>query len=99
MSGGTFDYKQYAIIEIIEKLEQVLEEQGKPNPDYGRYDWEPELLRNDSENVQMVIREGIHALKKAQIFAQRIDWYLAGDDGEESLFKIHAEELEQLENL
>jgi len=99
MSGGTFDYKQYAITEIIEKLEQVLEEQGKPNPDYGRYDWEPELLRNDSENVQMVIREGIHALKKAQIFAQRIDWYLAGDDGEESLFKRLAEELEQLENL
>ena len=27
MSGGTFDYKQYAIIEIIEKLERVLEEQ------------------------------------------------------------------------
>jgi len=99
MSGGTFDYKQYAITEIIEKLEQVLEEQGKPNPDYGRYSWEPKLLRDDSENVQMIIREAIHALKRAHIFAQRIDWYLAGDDGEESLFKRLAEELEQLENL
>ena len=65
-------------IEIIEKLEQVLEEQ------------------DDSENVQMIIREAIHALKRAHIFAHRIDWYLAGDDGEESLYKRLAEELEQL---
>jgi hypothetical protein len=99
MSGGTFNYKQYAIKEIIEELERVLEEEGKPNPNYGRYVWEAELLRNDSENVQMIIREGIHALKRAHIFAQRIDWYLAGDDGEESLFKRLAEELGELENL
>jgi len=78
MSGGTFDYKQYAIIEIIEKLEQVLEEQ------------------NDSENVQMIIQEGIHSLKRAHIFAQRIDWYLAGDDSEEFLFMKLAEELAEL---
>ena len=99
MSGGTFDYKQYAITEIIEELEQVLEEEGKPNPDYDRHTWEPEFLRDDSENVQMIIREGIHALKRAQIFADRIDWYLAGDDGEEQFFKRLTEELGKLENL
>jgi hypothetical protein len=81
MSGGTFDYKQYAIIEIIEKLEQVLEEQ------------------DDSENVQMIIREAIHALKRAHIFAQRIDWYLAADYEAESLYKRLAEDLAELENL
>ena len=78
MSGGTFDYKQYAIIEIIEKLEQVLEEQ------------------DDSENVQMIIREAIHALKRAHIFAHRIDWYLAADYEAESLYKRLAEDLAEL---
>lgn len=99
MSGGTFDYKQRAITEIVENLEQILEDQGKLNPEYGRYDWEPMLSKVYSDNVQIVIREGIHALKRAYIFAQRIDWYLAGDDGEESLFKRLAEELGELENL
>ena len=47
----------------------------------------------------MIIQEGIHSLKRAHIFAQRIDWYLAGDDSEEFLFMKLAEELEQLENL
>jgi len=99
MSGGTFNYKQYAITEIIDKLEEVLDEQGKPNPDYGRYDWETELLRCDSENVQMVIKEAIHTLKRANIFVKCIDWYLAGDNGEDSFFKSLVQELEELENI
>lgn len=77
MSGGTFDYKEFAITEIIEKLEEVLEEQENDH----------------SENVQMIIQEGIRSLKRAHIFAQRIDWYLAGDDSEEFLFMKLAEEL------
>ncbi len=36
-------------------------------------------------------------LRKAEIYAQRIDWYLAGDDGEESFMERLKDELDALE--
>jgi len=36
-------------------------------------------------------------LKVASVYAQRIDWLLSGDDGEESFLKRLKEELGQLE--
>jgi hypothetical protein len=97
MSGGAFNYAQHSIRDIIDKLEQIIEQQNQPNPDYGKDSWEPEFLRKDPEEVQMIIAEGMHALKRAYIFAQRIDWYLSGDDGEESLYRRLHEELNELE--
>ena len=35
-------------------------------------------------------------LKKATIYAQRIDWLVSGDDGEESFLSRLKEDLEQL---
>lgn len=97
MSGGAYNYAQHSILDIIDKLEIVLEQQNQPNPDYGKDIFEPEFLREDPEKVQMIIREGIHSLKKAYVFAQRIDWYLSGDDGEESLYSRLSEELVKIE--
>lgn len=59
MSGGTFDYKQHHIRDIIEEIEERMTE---PYP----------------ENVKFILSEGLHALKRAYIFARRIDWFLAG---------------------
>jgi hypothetical protein len=97
MSGGAFNYAQHSIRDIIDKLDRVMEQQNQLNPDYGKDIWEPEFLREDSLEVQLIIAEGIHALKRAYIFAQRIDWYLSGDDGEESLYRRLLEELNELE--
>lgn len=41
--------------------------------------------------------KGLDYLRKAYIYAQRIDWLLSGDDGEESFHKRLKEELEELE--
>jgi len=98
MSGGAYNYAQHSILDIIDKLEIVLEQQNQPNPDYGKDIWEPEFLAEDPEEVLIIIKEGIHALKRAYIFAQRIDWYLSGDDGKESLYRRLLEELNELEN-
>ena len=37
-------------------------------------------------------------LKKAYVYAQRIDWLLSDDDGEESFHKRLKEELDNLKN-
>lgn len=58
-------------------------------------------LPNKSEFSEKTIAEfkkAVHILKQAEIYAQRIDWLLSGDDGEESFHERLKEELEELEN-
>ena len=43
-----------------------------------------------------IFKEGVKKLKEAAIYAQRIDWYLSGDDGEECLIRRLKEGLEQV---
>ena len=42
------------------------------------------------------MKKGLIALKVAAIYAQRIDWLLSGDDGEESFKRRLKEELDAL---
>lgn len=42
------------------------------------------------------LKKGITILKKAEVYAQRIDWLLSGDDGESEFHKILREDLEKL---
>lgn len=92
MSGGHFNYYQRHIADIIEKLDEVIELNGKPVPektsqfdsDY-YYDYSPETITK--------FKEGLYYLNKAQIFAQRIDWLLSSDDGEDTFHKRLAEDL------
>lgn len=58
---------------------------GKYYPDY-------------TEETINEFRKGVEILKKARIYAQRIDWLLSGDDGEESFHERLNEELEQLKH-
>lgn len=51
----------------------------------------------DEKTVEQ-FRLGIYYLKKAEIYAQRIDWLLSGDDGEESFHKRLKAELQVLDN-
>ena len=44
------------------------------------------------------LKKGLDILRKAYIYAQRIDWLLSGDDGEESFHKRLKEELDNLKN-
>lgn len=104
MSGGHFNHNQSQIRDIYETLEEELKNQGKEKSRdelwmreeyYQRY---PEEKFNPiyREDVQQVFKEGIEALKKAYVYAQRIDWYLSGDDGEDSLIRRLKEDLEKI---
>ena len=105
MSGGHFDYKQYQIDWIIEGIEEHLESMGKERGDvndpyrkefYSEYP-EERTYPVESEEVQERMRHAIRALKIAKIYAQRVDWYLSGDDGEESFLERLDRELDNLD--
>lgn len=85
MSGGHFDYKQYYIDDIADSIERNLENQGYDEDDCY------------TEETIQIMKDAVKALRKAAIYAQRIDWFLSGDDGEETLKKRLAEDLKKLE--
>jgi hypothetical protein len=109
MSGGTFDYNQYKIRYIANDIEQEIAKSGKPKTPrelkdesgwrnrewYKKY---PEDLNHYKypDEVIAEFKNAYEALRKAEIYAQRIDWLLAGDDGEESFLERLKEDMEVL---
>jgi hypothetical protein len=94
MSGGAFDYKQYELNYIADSIEQVIINNGKKreNPD----PWESEYYYEYPEDVIQKFEEAVFFIKIAQVYAQRVDWILSGDDGEESFIKRLDEDLSKL---
>jgi hypothetical protein len=105
MSGGEFNYDQYKLNNIIERIEEILNNQGKDIPrdergfgDDEYYKLYPEESKYPeySERVQDMFRLAILNLKVAFTFAHRIDYFLSSDDGEDSFMKRLSEELENI---
>jgi hypothetical protein len=89
MSGGTFGYSQYSIKEIYETIEYHLEEQGTETEYGGEHPiYEQQVLKH--------LQDAIECLKKAYVYAHRVDWFLAGDDGNENFIRRLNEELNEL---
>ena len=107
MSGGHFDYQQYRINDIADGIEQEVIESGKTIPE-NRWDyWDRQHYKEHPEDAvnydypEPVLRrfeEAVYALKRAAIYAQRVDWLLSGDDGEESFERRLKEELAELDS-
>lgn len=93
MSGGYFDYAQYNISNIIDSIEQVI----LLNDDDTLDDFGQTRGRMYSEKTIQRMKDGIEILKRAQIYAQRIDYLLSDDDGENEFHKRLDEELKQLD--
>ena len=104
MSGGHFEYRQHHIGDIADEIERELNKQGKQkskgelwNNDefYKKY---PEEMHHGtfSPEIQAEFKNAINALKIAEIYAQRIDWFLSGDDGEESFLERLSVELKNI---
>lgn len=51
-----------------------------------------------SDEVINEFRKGLDIIRKAAIYAQRIDWLLSYDDGEEEFLKRLKEELEEYDH-
>ena len=92
MSGGRFDYKQYQITQIIAEIEQaIIDNNAEPRPE-DRF--EP---NNFSEDTLREFNNGIDLLKRAQVYAQRIDWLLSSDDCEETFHERLKKDLSKLD--
>ena len=99
MSGGYFGYRRILVDYIVQDIQKVIDfNEGKVvdywiddtcDPDYREYYYySPETLER--------FREGIKALRVASVYANRIDWLLSDDDGEEEFHKRLAQELSQI---
>ena len=57
----------------------------------------PNLYKYNKETIKE-FKKGLAILKKAYVYAQRIDWLLSADDGEESFHRKLKEDLDNLKN-
>lgn len=108
MSGGRFDYSQYKIREIAEDIESEIYRSGKKKTpeelkddswrgedwykkypeDLKHYEYPPEVIKE--------FKKGVKLLKQAAVYAQRIDWLLSGDDGDETFLERLKEDLKEI---
>jgi hypothetical protein len=104
MSGGTFDYKQYQISNIIDTIERYIERNGRKRQDeelwqsadwYEKYPEDLYYYAYPDEVIEQ-FKIGVQKLKEAQVYAQRIDWLLACDDGEDSFLERLKEDLSKI---
>ena len=103
MSGGAFEYKQYHIKQIAEDIQSELNKQGREKSkeelymmgDYYEKYPEERFEVTYPKEIQDRMNEAVKALEIAHIYAQRVDWYLSGDDGDESFLRRLKEELNQ----
>ena len=99
MSGGAFEYKQWHIEQIADDVEKLIEQNGRKktaeelkDEGWRKNDWYekyPEDLYHYKYPDEVIekFKEGLIILRQAAIYAQRIDWLVAGDDGEESFLE------------
>ena len=94
MSGGHFNYKQYDIGHIADEVEQIIIDNDSTEEDeYGCSKgcrFSPEIIDE--------FKQGLKILRQAQVYVQRIDWLVSGDDGPDSFLKRLQHDLKQLEN-
>lgn len=88
MSGGHFDYEQYKISMIADEIQHVIERNHEKN----EYGWSHDF----SEETIQEFKNAVKCLRQAQIYAQRIDWLISGDDGEDNFHKRLQHELNEL---
>lgn len=106
MSGGTFDYSQRTIELIADDIEQTILEAGRKIPDvlleehqhrYSReIPLEEQYYSSYNRKTMEIMKRAVYILRMAYIYAQRIDWMLSGDDGEDDLVRRLNQELHEL---
>lgn len=88
MSGGHFDYNQDKITEIYNEIENIIKNNNIENEWGYKTDYSEKTLKE--------FRKAIAILKKAEVYAQRIDWLVEGDDGEDNFHERLKEDLKEI---
>jgi hypothetical protein len=90
MSGGHFNYDQYKIGMIADDIQLLIDNNHIQN------EWG--YTTNYSKETIAEFRKAIVLLREAQVYAQRIDWLVSGDDGEDSFHERIKSDLTELGN-
>ena len=92
--GETFIHFKDVYTSDVYEVKSYTYEEYEPDED-GDIPYFPDY----SEETIKEFRKGVDILKKAQVYANRIDWLMSGDDGEESFHKRLKEKLKELEEI
>lgn len=92
--GETFVYFKDVYTGDVYEVKSYTYEEYEPDED-GDIPYFPDY----SEETIKEFRKGIDILKKAQVYAHRIDWLISGDDGEDNFHERLKEELKELEEV
>lgn len=92
MSGGHFDYNQYKIHQFADEVEQLIRindlcEKNEHGETKG-YNFSPDTITE--------FKAGLDILRMGAVYAQRIDWLVCGDDGENSFHSRLREDMQEL---
>lgn len=110
MSGGHWNYIQYRFTDVIEDINNLVKKNGEPksneelkNESWRDPDWyekypEDKYHHKYPDEIIDEFMKGADLIERAQIYMQRIDWLLSGDDGEESFIKRLKEDLDNAKN-
>ncbi len=83
MSGGHFNYKQYYLLDMADDIGSEILTNDSTEKDQ----WGSDIVRHYSPETIEEFERAMVILKMAYVYAQRIDWLLSGDDGEDSFHK------------
>ena len=110
MSGGYFDYKQHTFeYEVVDRLKEIIQEfkdakasipKQDSKEDNGLFSSsysETDFYKDLSDETLKEFENGLRYCQLAVIYAQRIDYLLSGDDGEETFHERLKKEIEKLE--
>ena len=94
MSGGHFQYQQFQISQIADEIEQLIFDNDSDERDkYGDIKGHGYSLETIAE-----FKRAVTTLRTAYVYAQRIDWLVSCDDGEDSFHRRLQDELKKLES-
>ena len=96
MSGGHFEYSQYQIRNIADEIESVIENNYKEKPLKDRWNADDIYRYAYPDDVISEFKNAVKSLRIAEVYAQRVDWLLSGDDGEETFHERLKEDLSKL---
>jgi hypothetical protein len=92
MSGGHFNYKQDSLLDMVDDVRfAILMNESKEKMSGGN-----NIGNRFSPETIAEFEKAVKALKLTYVYAQRIDWLLSGDDGEDSFHKRLQAQLKEL---
>jgi hypothetical protein len=108
MSGGHWEYLQYRFTDVSEDIEKLVVKNGQPKTaeekkyeNWNDDEWNEKYPEENfhyryPDNVIEEFKKGAEIIRLAQIYMQRIDWLISGDDGEESFISRLEDDLKKL---